>query len=416
MTTRFPTYNEIEDFFYKNYNLAYLYEEGLEDCFVKYDKNLSIIFNEIYSLKPIYYSWKGVEFPVFIHNNTFSLYNEDGKISFDIYLNVFLFLSGWLELKNTARDKHGRFPYNESLQKKYNFVSIPIVNIYFELLYEVALKNEVLIEKIEFKESIIFTHDIDQFRSGWFENIQYHLNHFSIKSLFQIPLNIFKKTLKLKDDYLKGMEKMLEIDEENNVETISFLLMKKSHQNADFDIFDNRFKEIIEKTIAKQEIGIHPSYETFNNEKLYLEDVKALDNLSQKETKKSRQHFLRYNMALTPKIIEKSSIEEDYTLGFAEQYGFRNGIANPFYLYNFETKQAFHFKSIPLVFMDVSLINYEQEKTRKELFEEVKEFLKTTTKDYNCQFSVLFHNSVFSNVKYKGFTEFYKDITLSLNN
>ena len=43
-----------------------------------------------------------------------------------------------------------------------------------------------------------------------------------------------------------------------------------------------------------------------------------------------RQHFLKYNNPLTPRIHEKAGLLYDATLGFAEQIGFRNSYAGPF--------------------------------------------------------------------------------------
>ena len=121
---------------------------------------------------------------------------------------------------------------------------------------------------------------------------------------------------------------------------------------------------------------------------------------------KSRQHFLRYDVLKTPFIQESLGITEDYTLGFAEQYGFRNGIANPFYLFNFEKQRAFNVLHVPLVFMDVSLVNYNLEKE----FENVLSFLQEPVLAFNCSFSVLFHNSVFTEGKYTGFEDLYKKL------
>ena len=118
----------------------------------------------------------------------------------------------------------------------------------------------------------------------------------------------------------------------------------------------------------------------FKNQKEFNFQKETLETIFDQKITKSRQHFLRYDIKQTPYIIEQSGIEEDYTLGFAEQYGFRNGIAHYFYLYNFKENRAFNFLSIPLVFMDVSLTNYKkitsEERTLK--FNEIETFLMKT--------------------------------------
>lgn len=406
MKEQFPNYESIKSYINSNFELAYNSSEKIENYFNRFQGDYKSMFNDIRNVKPLFFKWKDYNFPIFIHQNQQTLFDDEGKISFDIFLNAFLFLSGWQEIIGTKKDSHSRFPYHESLQYKYNFTEIPVVNIYFELLREVALKNKRLIEPINFPENIIFTHDIDQLRSGWFEDIQMNLQEVSIKSFWYISKNVVSKMLGLKDSYLRGMERMLTIDKENNIEAISFFIPVKSHKDADFNLAKKQFLNVLQKAKKTQTVAIHPGYETFNNIDEYKKQLKTLEKLSGQKITKSRQHFLRYDIHTTPFIQEELKIEEDYTLGFAEQYGFRNGIANSFYLFNFKTNKAFPIKQFPLVFMDVSLTNYNLDNN----FEKVLSFLEKIKQDFNGEFSILFHNSVFSNGKYDGFEGFYKKI------
>jgi len=406
MNSSFPEYPIIKEYFHQNYSLVYSYTDKLEDSFIKNNSDYVKSFENIFSIEPIYFKWKNYNFPVFIHQNEKKLYTKDGNISFDIFLNTFLFLSAWQEIICNKKDEHNRFPYKESLQKKYKFTEIPVVNIYFELLYEVSLKNGNNVLKKKFKNPFILTHDIDQLRSAWFENIQYELNNFSFKSVFIILNQIFRKFFHLKDSYFLAMERMLNIDEENNVNATSFLMPMKSHKDADFEIGDKEFKKIINNTCNKQTIGIHPGYDTYNNKDEYSKQIKKLEKIANKKITKSRQHFLRYDINSTPYIQEELKIEEDYTLGFAEHYGFRNAIANQFYLFNFKEQKAFDITQIPLVFMDVSLLHYSIDKE----FDSVLNFLETIKNDFNINFSILFHNSVFAKGKYDGFEALYLKI------
>lgn len=412
MDLKTVSYQNIQDFFYSNFGLIYQYEQKLDHLFLKEEVNFLDQLESIYELEPVFMNWKGFEFPVFIHNNHNEIMSAEGEISFDIALNTFVFLSGWLELKSELKDQHDRFPFKASLQHKYSFTTTPVVSIYFEILFENAKKNGISIKKKPIKESLIYTHDIDQFRSGWFENIIFYKDNFSIKSLYEIPKNIIVKLFGLKDDYYIGMQKMLAIDKENNIPAISFFIPVKSAKDADFHFNDKNFESILKDSSKTQEIGLHPGYETYNNLENFKAQKEILEVFFDKKVTKSRQHFLRYNMEFTPHIIAKSGIKEDYTLGFAEQYGFRNGIAHPFYLYNFKTDSCFEFLSVPLVFMDVSFTHYAKLsfEEREEKFNELIDFFTKTKKYFPTKLSVLFHNSVFSDTKFKGFTAFYKRI------
>ena len=66
----------------------------------------------------------------------------------DIFASSFFMLTRWEEYVNKSRDLHNRFPGNESLALKFNFLNRPIVNEYV-----VMLKNMMftLDQNIKFK-------------------------------------------------------------------------------------------------------------------------------------------------------------------------------------------------------------------------------------------------------------------------
>ena len=111
MPIQIPTYKNIEAFFKSNFDLQYLHNIDFKKLFEPIKENFEENFINIYATEPIYFEFKGQNFPVFIHNNETELYTKKGLISFDVFLNTFLFLSGYLELRIYKKDKHGRFPY-----------------------------------------------------------------------------------------------------------------------------------------------------------------------------------------------------------------------------------------------------------------------------------------------------------------
>ena len=87
---------------------------------------------------PNWREWLGQQVPFFFDNaagQSLISYAENRVIiSADIISAAFYLLSGWQEYFSTERDRHGRFPYAESVQKQYNFVMLPVVNYYFDVL------------------------------------------------------------------------------------------------------------------------------------------------------------------------------------------------------------------------------------------------------------------------------------------
>mgnify|MGYP006122904157 CR=1 FL=1 len=401
--------NTLLDYFFDNFELNYSFEINQKRRIAEL---ISLNNTSVYKLnsdeipKPIFQTYQDWKYPVFYHINSEN----------DFLINTFLFLSGYLERINPKRDNHERFMYEESIQYKYDFIHIPVVNIYFELIYQKAINNNIKIYRKKFESPIVFTHDIDQLRSGWFEDVKFELSNFRLKSFLEIPTSIIKKTFGLKDSYHKAFENMLLIDKKNKINSISFFMSKKSHKDADYDITKSKYSKVVNQSKQKTQCEFHPGYDTCDNEKEFETQIKILDQIKSQKTIKVRQHFLKFDIIKTPKIHELNNIEQDFSLGFPEMYGFRNSIASPFYLFNFEEQKKYKTVEIPLFFMDSTILDY----IKTPFEEECNKLLTVANKtvlDFNCNFSILFHNSAFSNKKYKGLISMYKKlILLSKNN
>lgn len=409
-----PTYKNILSYCYDNFSLSYKIEERNFYFLCSYISiNKNSYKDEILKIEnttPTFHKWKSWEFPIFT-TLTADEYTEQKSINFDVILNVFILLSGCLELNNNNLDEHQRISYEKSLQKKFEFLKTPVVNIYYEIIYEIALNNNINISRIKSKSPIVFTHDIDQLRSGWLEDLRYDLMNFKLSSLLGISKSIVIKLFNLKDSYYRAFYRMLEIDEQNNLNSISFFMAKKSHKDGDYDIRKKRFRNLYNSAQRKTKCEFHPGYSSSDSNLNFKRELNLISEIKGSKVTKVRQHFLKFNMHQTPKIHERFGIEEDYSLGFVEMYGFKNSIANPFYLFNFEEQRKYNTIEVPLFFMDSTIIDY----IKSPIEIESKKLLDLTTNiinDFNCNFSVLFHNSAFTTKKYNGFIKLYTELIL----
>ncbi|GIV26706.1 MAG: hypothetical protein KatS3mg027_0520 [Bacteroidia bacterium] len=107
-------------------------------------------------------------------------------------------------------------------------------------------------------------------------------------------------------------------------------------------------------------IGLHPSYDSYLDEKKISNEKKHLENIIQTKILASRQHYLRMNISTTPKLLLKSGIQYDFTMGFASDTGWRAGTSYPFYYYDFETETSTNLLFIPFQVMDGAYFNYQK--------------------------------------------------------
>src|SRR5690606_36986346 len=148
-------------------------------------------------------------------------------------------------------------------------------------------------------------------------------------------------------------------DKKENFRMIFFWLM------ADYAKFDKNnpvanlfFQEKIREVSKWAEIGIHPSYASnSHSDKLKIE-IQRLENISGQKITKSRQHFIQLNLPETYQKLIQHGIEEDYTMAYADETGFRAGTCTPFFWYDLSKDEKTELKAHSFCAMDVTLRNY----------------------------------------------------------
>lgn len=405
-----PEYREIVEYVLHNMKLYYSVPEGFEnECLgggisgfpdPAFREKLSNPF----SLSPEYYSYKGESIPVFIPGITGA--GAENLPRFDPFVNAFLLLSGIQEWICKTRDRFGRFPYSNSLQHKYNFARIPVVNAYFEHLSMAGKKSGYDVHPINpglFQMEI--THDIDQLSGGWMQDLKYYLTgNFSLKGAIKTTVNCLGNG---RPPFYRGMERLLELGKKMKFNSTFFFIPEESDGNADYCISDTSVKKIIDE-IEKtgSDIGIHPALGSYRDADFYLRQKEQLEKVLGRAVIRNRQHFLQTEAGTTWRILEKAGIKYDYTLGFAEMPGFRNSVSLPFYPFDFDLKRPSEVLCIPLYLMDSSLTAY-SDRAPQDHLNEIPGRIQKLKDSYLCHFSVLFHNTAFRGTRHGWLEELF---------
>lgn len=166
--------------------------------------------------------------------------------------------------------------------------------------------------------------------------------------------------------------------------------------------FQNKIKEISEWA----EIGIHPSYASNSNlEKLKIE-IQRLEKISGQTITKSRQHYIQLNLPETYQNLIEHGIEQDYTMAYADETGFRAGTCTPFFWYDLTKEEKTNLKIHSFCAMDVTLRNYMKLNPEEASAELIR--LKNEIQKVNGQMITLFHNSNF-NGEWNGWKKVLED-------
>jgi len=341
----------------------------------------------------------------------------------DIFASMFFMLTRWEEYVNKKRDVHDRFIGNESLAYKYNFIDRPIINEYVEMIWNILIYLGFKHERKNRKFEIMLTHDVDSPFSFNFKPIFYKIKNIgadiilrkNFNNAFNKFISIFYKDInkKLKYDDNFTFNYILEQSEKRNLKSHFYFIPRGTYkQQFNYDISNIIIINLIKTILSRGHyIGIHGSYETYDNMEIFKEDInyfrKVLDlNKIICEIKGGRQHFLRFIIPYTYYNYAESLLEYDTTLSYADISGFRCGTCYEFTPFDFIKRKIINIKEIPLIVMDATINSAQYMNlgyTEKGLFYIMK--LKDRCKKYNGIFCLLWHNSELKNKKEKSFYE-----------
>lgn len=319
--------------------------------------------NTPYPAAPNWREWLGRQVPFFFDDapSTPLLLFQENKviIAADIIAAAFYLLSGWQEYFSTERDRHGRFPYAASVQKQYDFVTLPVVNYYFDVLKTAVeyVSGRPLRPRRWGQQQANFaafiSHDIDNLRSAW---------KAPTKAAFQQrQFGLFGKLLWqhfTQPDAWDNLEDVAAATAQYGARSTFFILPTHGRAsdgtpNADYPHSIQLLQRLHKLSEAGCEINLHGSIGTaldewqLGYENGLLERVGLSGGL--------RFHYLRWDARRTFAVLSESDFVFDSTLCFAEHFGFRHSYCLPFYPFDFTSERATDFLEIPLNVMDATL-------------------------------------------------------------
>ncbi|AII50411.1 DUF7033 domain-containing protein [Hymenobacter sp. APR13] len=314
-----------------------------------------------YPAPPNWRDWHGQQLPFFFDPHPEAPLLEllpagRARINADIISAAFYLLSGWQEFFSDERDRHGRFPFAASVQHRYGFVAVPVVNYYFEVLktaVEHATGQPLAARRWAGGApfATFVTHDIDSLHGAWKAPAKAALRSGRLLNFGRQLWRHFTQP-----DAWDNLELVQRTVAEFGAKSTFFFLPEhrkaaNGTPNADYDlkIVWPRIKPLVDNGA---EIGLHASLLAINQLRLDNE-VELMSGYS--PILGLRFHYLRWEPRSTPSIVKATDCNYESTLGFAEHYGFRNSYCLPFQPFDFQTGKRFDFLEIPLNVMDATL-------------------------------------------------------------
>lgn len=302
---------------------------------------------------------------------------------------LFFALSRYEEYLPQIKDSHQRILGKTKVYKT-PFVDKSILEL-----------QQVLLQKnphLQFKKrnfQTILTCDVDQ---TWKYKNKGFLRTYG--GVFKDFLQLNFEEIKRRNQVLSGkiadpydqFEYFKSLKEKHSFEMIFFwLLGKRGKFDKNISVKNQAQMRKIKEVSTWAKIGIHPSYASNFSKNQLSQEIKTLENILEQKITKSRQHYIKLDLPKTYQNLIENEIEQDYTMYFADETGFRAGTCTPFYWFDLTENKKTNLQIQPFCAMDVTLRNY-MKLNLEEAIQELKR-LKTEVKKVKGQFLILFHNS-----------------------
>ena len=345
------------------------------------------------------------------------------ETNIDVIASSFFMVSRYEEVVIDTRDPNNRFSAKTSLAYKEGFLGRPIVSEYVELLWKWSHSLEPNLERKAFwtenKDfAVCLTHDVDSLKK--YSTIRPPVLDIGRAILkrrnLQMALNIAEdylgSLLHYKRDPFDTFDYMLNLEKRCGFKSsFYFMACGASKFDGDYSITEPGVIKLIQSIESQGcEVGLHASYNTYDNLEAMTSEKYRLDRLVSNKSYGCRQHGLRWKTPDTWRIQEKLGLLYDTSLSFADHIGFRCGICFPFRPFDVAENRMLNIWELPLIVMEGSLQhpNY-QNLSPQQAYQEITKLIRVVRK-YSGVFVLLWHNSSFDPLEWAGWKEIYERV------
>jgi hypothetical protein len=341
-----------------------------------------------------------------------SVTNDQATLQFDIFSAVFYFISRAEEWQPFVKDLHARFEADRSILYDLKYHLKPVVDIWInEFIALVGTFGAVTLEKPRF--TVMSTIDVDNLFAFKAKGLL-RTTGAMVKDLLKADARSFITRLKVIagkiPDPFDVYADVSAFCRSNKIPLVYFFLFRNGGRyDRTVNPGSGAFLKVFEKIRAYgASIGLHPSYNTSADKRLFCEELKHLSSRLMAPVIFSRQHYLRFDIRSTPKLLMECGIIADFTMGYASKPGFRAGTSFPFHYYDFEKEEETKLLFVPFCAMDGAYVVYEKYTPESALLSMMT--LAREIKRTNGFFITVFHERTFYDHLYKGFGTLYKKL------
>lgn len=340
--------------------------------------------------------------------------SPDSFLPFDPFASSFYLLTRYEEYLMREFDEHCRYPSFQSVLSRNHLLQKPVVNQWAQLIAQKIKEQYPDFDYQKPQFDFLSTIDID---NAW---------AYKNKSLQRTAGALAKGILKGNLQQNKERLQVLRGEKDDPYDTYDFikklywerpellqffiLLSRTSKYDRNISPGNSELQKLVKDLCEHFSVGIHPSYRSTKKKRVLKREIKNLQRICHKKVESSRQHFLRLELPKTYRRLLKAGIKNDFTMGYADNVGFRAGTASPFWFYDLHKETKTKLRIYPFQMMDVTLRSYLNLNPVEALV--VVENLMLEIRKYGGTFISLWHNESLGNqAEWEGWKEIFIKMT-----
>ncbi|MCE3259976.1 MAG: hypothetical protein K0S12_1617 [Bacteroidetes bacterium] len=269
--------------------------------------------------------------------------NSSQEIPFDLLAAAFWLLTRYEEYLPHKTDQFNRFQYKSSLAYQYDFLEVPVINVWLQELKKVLSEKFPELRLKQRAYNFVSTIDIDNAFKYKYKGLVRTIAGYVSDMLRNDSAGVRNRTsilLNRNKDPFDCYDFLIRTNSEYQISAIYFLLLGDYGMNdKNHSASDLRFQSLIKHLGDYAAIGIHPSFGSTNNLQQLKVEVSRLSNIIHRQVIKSRQHFSMLKFPQTYQFLLQAGIGEDYSMGYTNINGFRASYCFPFKWYSLDDEQ-----------------------------------------------------------------------------
>lgn len=188
-----------------------------------------------------------------------------------------------------------------------------------------------------------------------------------------------------------------------------FFLVAKEQKGYDKNISPEEpaLQNLIQYHANGYTIGVHPSWQSNDDENLLKEEIEWLEYIADKKIINSRQHYIKLTFPETYRRLINAGIEKDFSMGYGSVNGFRASVASSFFWYDLENEQQTKLQIFPFCFMDANSF-YEQKFTAQQAMEELLNYYRAIKRINGLMITIWHNHFLGTDPMFKGWKEVYE--------